>query len=221
MDFKTIKSIDDPLFKAAIKLYDGQFDIDLSEDEQIFKQFLKNEHTKDDYIFLVGLQSDKVVSLATAHYEATTNSAFLIYLIANDQPDHDELITNTLARIEKEINYLSNQLHEHDVNFIMLEVPKEPELVSEDEQQVLSNRREFLFSHGFEKQYDLDYLAPNLNGYSEGSPKDLFIKSNIELTKDIYGPCIKSNYILKYVFANRISRSIIYPLLEEMDLRKS
>ena len=104
MDFKTIKSIDDPLFKAALKLYDGQFDIDLSEDEQIFKQSLKNEHTKDDYIFLVGLQSDSVVSLATAHYEATTNSAFLLYLIANDQPDHDELITKTLARIEKEIN---------------------------------------------------------------------------------------------------------------------
>ena len=41
MDFKTIKSIDDPLFKAALKLYDGQFDIDLSEDEQIFKQSLK------------------------------------------------------------------------------------------------------------------------------------------------------------------------------------
>ncbi|MDN5610477.1 MAG: hypothetical protein L0L04_01815, partial [Staphylococcus equorum] len=31
---------------------------------------------------------------------------------------------------------------------------------------------------------------------------------------------IKSNYILKYVFANRISRSVIYPLLTEMDLRK-
>ncbi len=75
-------------------------------------------------IFLVGIESDTVVSLATAHYEATTNSAFLIYLIANDQPNHDELITETLARIQKEINILSNQLHEHDVNFIMLEVEK-------------------------------------------------------------------------------------------------
>ena len=49
---------------------------------------------------------------------------------------------------------------------------------------------------------------------------DLFIKPNIELTKDIYGASIKSNYILKYVFANKIPRSEIYPLLEEMDLRK-
>ena len=37
---------------------------------------------------------------------------------------------------------------------------------------------------------------------------DLFIKSNIE--KDIY-PASESNYILKYVFANGISRDIIYP----------
>lgn len=221
MKFKIITSIDDLFFKSAMNLYDAKFDIGLSEYEQIFKQSLKNEHTKDDYIFLVGIESDTVVSLATAHYEATTNSAFLIYLIANDQPNHDELITETLARIQKEINILSNQLHEHDVNFIMLEVDKEPEEISEEDIPILDNRRQFLYQHGFEKQYDISYLAPNLEGYSEGKPMDLFIKSNIELTKDIYGPSIKSNYILKYVFANRISRSIIYPLLEEMDLRKS
>ncbi|MBF0813794.1 hypothetical protein IR133_08695 [Staphylococcus saprophyticus] len=221
MQFKIITSIDDPFFKSAMNLYDAKFDIGLSEYEQIFKQSLKNEHTKDDYIFLVGIESDTVVSLATAHYEATTNSAFLIYLIANGQPNHDELITETLARIQKEINILSNQLHEHDVNFIMLEVDKEPEEISEEDIPILDNRRQFLYQHGFEKQYDINYLAPNFEGYSEGKPMDLFIKSNIELTKDIYGPSIKSNYILKYVFANRISRSIIYPLLEEMDLRKS
>ncbi|HCU7327332.1 TPA: hypothetical protein OV260_002759, partial [Staphylococcus aureus] len=43
---------------------------------------------------------------------------------------------------------------------------------------------------------------------------------NIKLTKDIYGTSVKSNYILKYVFANGIAREIIYDLLEEMDLRK-
>ena len=30
MEFKTIQSIDDPLFKAALALYDKQFGIDLS-----------------------------------------------------------------------------------------------------------------------------------------------------------------------------------------------
>ncbi|PHK48773.1 hypothetical protein [Staphylococcus edaphicus] len=220
MEFKTITSIDDPLFKSALKLYDTKFDIGLSEDEQIFKQSLKNERTKDDYIFLVGIESDEVVSLATAHYEATTNSSFLIYLIANDQPNHDDIITKTLERIQKEINILSNQVHAHDVNFIMLEVPKEPEEVSEDEVHIMDNRRQFLYEHGFEKQHEIDYLAPSIQDYATGKPMDLFIKSNIELTKDIYGPSVKSNYILKYVFANRISRSIIYPLLEQMELRK-
>lgn len=220
MEFKTITSIDDPLFDLAIKLYDGKFDIGLSEEEHIFKQSLKNVHTKDDYVFLVGIEDGAPVSLATAHYEATTNSAFLIYLIANDQPNHDELITLTLERIQAEINTLSNQLHSHNVNFIMLEVEKEPDEISEVDVQVLDNRRQFLFEHGFERQFDIDYLSPGIHGNSNGIPKDLFIKSNIELTKDIFGPSIKSNYILKYVFANRISRSIIYPLLEEMDLRK-
>ncbi len=48
----------------------------------------------------------------------------------------------------------------------------------------------------------------------------LILLTNIKLTKDIYGTSVKSNYILKYVFANGIAREIIYALLEEMDLRK-
>lgn len=51
MQFKIITSIDDPFFKSAMNLYDAKFDIGLSEYEPIFKQSLKNEHTKDDYIF--------------------------------------------------------------------------------------------------------------------------------------------------------------------------
>src|SRR5699024_10384680 len=82
IDGKTRQSIDDPLFKAGLNLYDGQFDIDLSEDEQIFQQSFKNERTSDDCILFVGLQSGTVASLGSARYEATTNSAFLIYLIA-------------------------------------------------------------------------------------------------------------------------------------------
>lgn len=220
MEFKIVTSIEDPLFDSALDLYDGKFDISLKESKQIFKQSLKNEHTKDDYIFLVGIEEDKPVSIATAHYEATTNSAFLIYLIALDVPNHDEIITQTLNEIESEINQLSNQLHSHDVNFIMMEVPKEPDEISEDYIPFLDHRRQFLFEHGFEKQNELEYLAPSLEGYQDGIPMDLFIKSRIELSKDIFGPSIKSNYILKYVFANKISRSIIYPLLEEMGLRK-
>ncbi|MDU4793071.1 MAG: hypothetical protein E6X76_11165, partial [Staphylococcus sp.] len=37
---------------------------------------------------------------------------------------------------------------------------------------------------------------------------------------DVFPASVKSNYILKYVFANGISRDIIYPLLVKMNLRR-
>lgn len=225
MEFRVVKTVQDPLFTEALNLYDGKLDVSLKEGEKIFRQSLENKYTKDDYIFLVGLENSKVVSIATAHYEATTNSAFLIYLLAENNGSRDETIMLTLEEIEKELNKLSNQLHAHDINFIMLEVDKEldeDDTLNDNKTIVLNNRRRFLLENGFEKQHDIDYLAPRqpIKNQFEEIPMDLFIKSNIELTKDIYGTSIKSNYILKYVFANKISRSIIYPLLEQMDLRK-
>ncbi|MDT3960068.1 hypothetical protein [Staphylococcus kloosii] len=225
MEFKIVKTVQDPLFEEALNLYDGKLDVSLKEGEKIFRQSLENKYTKHDYIFLVGIDNDSIVSIATAHYEATTNSAFLIYLLAENNGNRDITIRLTLEEMEKELNKLSNQLHAHDVNFIMLEVDQEiEEAESEDNEKtiVLNKRRRLLMEYGFEQQNDIDYIAPRQpikNNFEEQS-MDLFIKSNIELTKDIYGTSIKSNYILKYVFANKISRHIIYPMLEQMDLRK-
>lgn len=101
----------------------------------------------------------------------------------------------------------------------MLEVPKEPKTVDDKTDKILEHRRQFLYEHEFEKQEEIDYIHPNYALNEESKKVDLFIKANIELTKDIYGTSVKSNYILKYVFANGISRDIIYPLLEEMNLR--
>ena len=94
MEFKTIQSVKDPHYNEALKLYDTK--LTLTEDTRIIKRSLENNKTENDYVFIVGLENDVVVSLATAHYEATTNSAFLIYLFAKDLPNHDELMTQTL-----------------------------------------------------------------------------------------------------------------------------
>lgn len=219
MEFKTIQSAKDPLFEKALQLYDAKLDISLSEDSSIFKRSLENNKTENDYAFVVGVENNQVVSLATAHYEATTNAAFLIYLIAQDGPNHDELITLTLQEVEKQLNHLSKEVHDRNINFIMFEVPKESSMIDETTDEVLEHRRQFLYEHEFEKQEEIDYIHPNYVINEESEKVDLFIKSNIELTKDIYGTSVKSNYILKYVFANGISRDIIYPLLEEMNLR--
>lgn len=91
------------LYLKSTQLYDAKLDISLSEDSSIFKRSLENNKTENDYAFVVGIEHDQVVSLATAHYEATTNAAFLIYLIAQDGPNHDELITLTLEEVENNL----------------------------------------------------------------------------------------------------------------------
>ena len=80
MEFKTITSVKDPYFKEALQIYDAKLDISLTEDSHIFKQSLENNKTEKDYAFIVGIENNEVISMATAHYEATTNSAFLYIL---------------------------------------------------------------------------------------------------------------------------------------------
>ena len=104
-------------YNEALKLYDTKLNLSLTEDKRIIKRSLENNKTENDYVFIVGLENDVVVSLATAHYEATTNSAFLIYLFAKDLPNHDELMTQTLHQIEHELNLLSNLVHSRSINF--------------------------------------------------------------------------------------------------------
>lgn len=219
MEFKTITSANDPYFNEALQIYDSKLDISLTEDSHIFKQSLENNKTEKDYAFIVGVENDEVVSMASAHYEATTNSAFLIYLITKNKDNHDEVMSKTLEKIEEQLNVLSNDIHDRDINFIMMEVPREPLTTDEETNKVLERRRQFLYEHQFEKQTEIDYILPNYTNDEDPKEIDLFIKANILLSKDIYGTSVKSNYILKYVFANRISRDIIYPLLEQMKLR--
>lgn len=219
MEFKTITSANDPYFNEALQIYDSKLDISLTEDSHIFKQSLENNKTEKDYAFIVGVENDEVVSMASAHYEATTNSAFLIYLITKNKDNHDEVMSKTLEKIEEQLNVLSNDIHDRDINFIMMEVPREPLTTDEETNKVLEHRRQFLYQHQFEKQTEIDYIHPNYTNDEDPKEIDLFIKANILLSKDIYGTSVKSNYILKYVFANRISRDIIYPLLEQMKLR--
>ena len=219
MVFKTITSANDPYFNEALQIYDSKLDISLTEDSHIFKQSLENNKTEKDYAFIVGVENDEVVSMASAHYEATTNSAFLIYLITKNKDNHDEVMSKTLEKIEEQLNVLSNDIHDRDINFIMMEVPREPLTTDEETNKVLERRRQFLYEHQFEKQTEIDYIHPNYTNDEDPKEIDLFIKANILLSKDIYGTSVKSNYILKYVFANRISRDIIYLLLEQMKLR--
>lgn len=217
MKFHTIHSLEDAYYQKAVEFYNKQLDVDFFEDSIITKRSLQNNKTENDYVFIVGIEKENIISLATAHYEATTNSAFLVHLLAVVDSNYDEIISQTLNEVETHLNILSNKVHARDINFLMIEVPKHDNSILDN--QLIKRRHHILLENDFEQQYDIDYLHPNYTFEETPIRTDLFIKSNIELTKDIYPASVKSNYILKYVFANGISRDIIYPLLEKMNLR--
>ena len=217
MKFHTIHSLEDAYYQKAVEFYNKQLDVDFFEDSIITKRSLQNNKTENDYVLIVGIVKENIISLATAHYEATTNSAFLVHLLAVVDSNYDEIISQTLNEVETHLNILSNKVHARDINFLMIEVPKLDNSILDN--QLIKRRHHTLLENDFEQQYDIDYLHPNYTFEETPIRTDLFIKSNIELTKDIYPASVKSNYILKYVFANGISRDIIYPLLEKMNLR--
>lgn len=217
MKFHTIHSLEDAYYQKAVEFYNKQLDVDFFEDSIITKRSLQNNKTENDYVFIVGIEKENIISLATAHYEATTNSAFLVHLLAVVDSNYDEIISQTLNEVETHLNILSNKVHARDINFLMIEVPKHDNSILDN--QLIKRRHHVLLENDFEQQYEIDYLHPNYTFEETPIHTDLFIKSNIELTKDIYPASVKSNYILKYVFANGISRDIIYPLLEKMNLR--
>lgn len=219
MKFHTIHSLEDAYYQKAVEFYNKQLDVDFFEDSIITKRSLQNNKTENDYVLIVGIEKENIISLATAHYEATTNSAFLVHLLAVVDSNYDEIISQTLNEVETHLNILSNKVHARDINFLMIEVPKLDNSILDN--QLIKRRHHILLENDFEQQYDIDYLHPNYTFEETPIHTDLFIKSNIELTKDIYPASVKSNYILKYVFANGISRDIIYPLLEKMNLRSS
>ena len=219
MEFHTIQSLKDEYFDKAVEFYNQQLDINFYENSALVKQSLQNNKTENDYAIVIGTEKNEVVSLALAHYEATTNSAFLVHLMVAPSSDYDELFVHTLEKIEDQLNKLAQKVHSRDINFMMIEVPKEHSTEVEFDEEKLAHRQQLLLDNGFEKQNEINYLHPNYTKGEEPFEVDLFIKSNIELTKDIYPASVKSNYILKYVFANGISREIIYPLLERMNLR--
>ncbi|QLK86896.1 hypothetical protein [Staphylococcus sp. 17KM0847] len=221
MEMIQIKSIHDKWYKPALDFYKNKLNPLVTEDESVFVQSLKTEKTQNDYVFLVGIEDNRVVGFATAHYEATTNAGFIIYLLAEPGEKCEHYLEQVLQHTEERINDLANQLHGRNVNFFMFESTFETPEVDAHTADDIAFRRRFLTQHGFEKQSQIPYVQPSLDRNSKPVPLDLYIKANIPLTKDIYGTSVKSCYILKYVFANRLPRKIIYPLLIKMNLRKN
>ena len=64
-------------------------------------------------------------------------------------------MTQTLHQIEHELNLLSNLVHSRSINFLMMEVPKEPADLTQDNGLIIEHRRQFLYEHQFEDKLKL------------------------------------------------------------------
>ena len=143
MEFKLVKQTSDPLYETALNLYDTYQFGNVMQQHHVFKQSLENKRTKNDYVFLVGLDKGEVVSLATAHYEATTNAAFIIYLVAVDTPEREQYLTDTLAQVQNELDHLAQRVHNREVNFFMMEALPLPDSMDEKDADLLFKRHRF------------------------------------------------------------------------------
>ena len=175
MKFHTIHSLEDAYYQKAVEFYNKQLDVDFFEDSIITKRSLQNNKTENDYVLIVGIEKENIISLATAHYEATTNSAFLVHLLAVVDSNYDEIISQTLNEVETHLNILSNKVHARDINFLMIEVPKLDNSILDN--QLIKRRHHTLLENDFEQQYDIDYLHPNYTFEETPIRTDLFIKS--------------------------------------------
>ena len=110
MKFHTIYSLEDAYYQKAVEFYNKQLDVDFFEDSTITKRSLQNNKTENDYVLIVGIEKENIISLATAHYEATTNSAFLVHLLAVVDSNYNEIISQTLNEVETHLNILSLSL---------------------------------------------------------------------------------------------------------------
>lgn len=218
MNFEVVTSIDDPLFKKALEMYKDIFKAEVREDRHVFIHSLTSEYIKKHYIFLVGLIDDTVVSLSTGHYEPTTNSAFIIYLMTHPEYRNQRVGGQTLERIEAELHKHAQDVHGRDANMIMLESFGEESYENNSGKEEAILRKNFFNRHGYEVQQDIPYIQPNPQKSLAPTPIDLYIKQYLPLQKDVISPSIRSCYINKYIHGNENDREFVYELLESMDL---
>ena len=100
----------------------------------------------------------------------------------------------------------------------MLEVPKEPKTVDDKTDKILEHRRQFLYEHEFEKQEEIDYIHPNY-ALNEESKKLTYLLKPISNSRKTYTVRVLNQITFLNMSSHGISRDIIYPLLEEMNLR--
>lgn len=218
MNFEVVTSIDDPLFQKALDMYEEIFKSEIREDRHVFIHSLTSPYLKKHYLFLVGLKDGNVISLSTGHYEPTTNSAFIIYLMVHPEYRNQRVGAQTLENTEQRLHKYAQEVHSRDANMIMLESFGESAYDNEVDKEQAIMRKSFFNRHGYAVEDGLSYIQPNPQKSLPPTPIDLYIKRYLPLQKDVVSPSIRSCYINKYIHGNENDREFVYSLLDSMNL---
>jgi GNAT superfamily N-acetyltransferase len=206
--------------EEAFQLYDQSFPLNVREPHHILLKSLQYavEQTPDNLHFLIGLENDELVSLATAHYLAEVNAGFIVYLAVNEKMRKKGLGKQTLQQIESLLNEDAIANNQQTISAISLETEKLADAAAMAEEEACSKRNLFFKKNGYRLYDEIHYIQPPLHGEEGSVPLNLFIKAmdKNRYTKVECKHIIKAMYREKYARVNGIDEKVLSNCWREM-----
>ena len=200
LDLHTCES----LFTKAMHLYDESFPEDVRESHDLFRRSIELSSSENTYHFLIGLEDDTVISLATAHYFAKANFGYIVYLAVHPDKQGTGLGKRTLQEIQRRLNMDARTNGYPSLSAVVLETEKETGAHNEEEYATNLKRLKFFERLGFQAA-DVNYVQPPL--FHGQVPVPLYLQMNILNQDAVIKPeeIIDIMYLEKYRKVNQIS----------------
>jgi hypothetical protein len=208
----------------VFELYDKSFPLEVREPHEIFLKSLQYASTAfpNNFRFLVGLEGEKLVSFATAHYLADANTGFVVYIATNPMFKSNGIGTQTLLKIEECLNKDATLAGNSSLSAMILETesPNWAENVIEREECL--KRNGFFQKNGYKQYLEMEYVQPPLHNDDKSIPLNLFMKVQEEeyLNKEEVRNIIHAIYHEKYYIVNNIDKEILIRCLYEIGINR-
>ncbi|MDP4084629.1 MAG: GNAT family N-acetyltransferase [Bacillota bacterium] len=204
--------------EAVFPLYDLVFPPEVREPHFVFLSAIKKKECFFHY--LVGVESDEIVSFATAHYLADVNTGFIVYIATNPSFRKKGIGTETLINIEKILKVESINAGHHDLRAIVVETEKLELAQNETQKEECLKRNLFFTKNKYSFYQAISYVQPPLHNEESPISLNLFIKSAQEgIPKEEVCNIISSIYLHKYHNINGIDMKTLINCFNMMNIQ--
>ncbi len=212
-------------FKTAMELYDQAFPIEVREPHETFLKGLQYTKTRrpNKFHFLIGLEGNQLVSIATGHYFEKINSGFIVYIATNHHVRSSGIGSNTLLKIEDLLNNDAISAGNSSIKSIYLETETQESAHTEGEKQDCIKRNRFFSKNNYVTYNEINYLQPPLHNAIEGIPLNLLVKNinNTKPSKEDIEEAVITIYNEKYQLVNGIDREVLNRCLKKMGIEEA